>query len=137
MQNKMFQLQSPDEKRDKLESVLGRKTNHLLSKFQTQQILNEINLRRQYSIQVHIEPETFFDVLFLCRDQGNRDTGKIAFGNIKFGIIGDTFISNPSFPQKRLPAAVVMTRCRTADTRQVFTNLIHIYLPKYEMRNVL
>ena len=137
MQNKMFQLQSPDEKRDKLESVLGRKTNHLLSKFQTQQILNEINLRCQYSIQVHIEPETFFDVLFLCRDQGNRDTGKIAFGNIKFGIIGDTFISNPSFPQKRLPAAVVMTRCRTAGTRQVFTNLIHIYLPKYEMRNVL
>ncbi len=60
MQNKMFQLQSPDEKRDKLESVLGRKTNHLLSKFQTQQILNEINLRRQYSIQVHIEPRNLF-----------------------------------------------------------------------------
>ena len=40
MQNKMFQVQSPDEKRDKLASVLGRKTNHLLSKIKTQQILN-------------------------------------------------------------------------------------------------
>ena len=137
MQNKMFQVQSPDEKRDKLASVLGRKTNHLLSKFQTQQILNEIDFHRQYSIRVDIEPETFFDALFLCRDQGNRDTGKIAFGNIRFGIISDTFISNPSFPQKRLPAAVIMTRCRTVGARQVFTNLIHIYLPKYEMRNAL
>ena len=100
MQNKMFQVQSPDEKRDKLASVLGRKTNHLLSKFQTQQILNEIDFHRQYSIRVHIEPETFFDALFLCRDQGNRDTGKIAFGNIRFGIISDTFISNPSFSPK-------------------------------------
>lgn len=137
MQNKMFRLQSPEEKRDKLASVLGRKTNHLLSKFQTQQILDAVNVHRQYSIQVHIEPETIFDALFLCRDHGNWDTGKIVFGNVKFGIIGDTFISNPSFPQKRLPAAVVLTRCRTAGGRQVFTNLIHIYLPKYEMRNVL
>ena len=60
MQNKMFQVQSPDEKRDKLASVLGRKTNHLLSKFQTQQILNEIDFHRQYSIRVHIEPRNLF-----------------------------------------------------------------------------
>lgn len=137
MQNKLFQLQSLEEKQHKLMVVLERKTNRMLSKFQTQQILNEVNVHRQYRVRVHQEPETFLDALFLCRDQGNRDTGKIAFGNLKFGVIRDTMISNPVFVQKRLPAAVVMTRCRTEGTRQVYTNLIHIYLPRYEMRNLL
>ena len=136
MQNKMFQLQSPDEKRDKLESVLGRKTNHLLSKFQTQQILNEINLRRQYGIQVHIGPETFFSTC--CFFAVTKEIGipEKSLWQHKIWDYRRYLYLNPSFSPKRLPAAVVMTRCRTAGTRQVFTNLIHIYLPKYEMRNV-
>lgn len=135
MQNQMFQLQSPEQRKYKLESVLVQKTNRMLSKYQIQQIVRLTNLSRQYKIRIHVEPETFYDALYLCRDHGSRDTGKIAFGDLRFGIIDDSYISNPCFSHVKQPAAVIMSRCRLISACQVFQNIIHIYLPKHEMRN--
>lgn len=127
MKNKSFFLQTEDEKRQKLVTVLRSRTCNALTPSELHDLTACISIGRQYDINVYSDPAPFCAALSPQASDGWYERGRVVMGQV---LPGHEPNEHGRLFQENRSAAVIMTRKSKADPSVIMRSSINIYIPK-------